>query len=728
MQYKKGESIGGEFTVLEVFGGEGRSGMGVVYLVSNREARKPFVLKTHQQSDDASVNRQFLSEAHAWVKAGAHPSIVQAYWVREIAGRPFVAAEYIAPDEVGRNNLTHFLSDTPLRIESVLAWAAQFSKGMAYAMGKGVLAHRDIKPDNLMIDRDGILKITDFGLARALDATAQPNAQRWWQIGRKQPVKTVANTVAGSVMGTIPYMSPEQFLDSRSADHRSDIYAFGVVLYQVVSGNRYPYHIAQECQDIAAEFFRAHSAQAPIPVASPLMPIISKCLAKQPAHRYPTYDAFLNDLELLASKLDIKLPALHTVAREDEELYAQAQSYMVLGKPDLALSAIAKYVNNYPENECGWTEKGRIHRERNEIALGISATRRSLSLNPYNTHAWNNLGIMLFKNHSPFQEVVEAYEKALYFDPLNTAAMLNYVGALVAESSFSKAAALVGRAVTLAPTKPLALAKAAAVLKLCFEHKMMQDAKNLLLAWTGAVPSDANAWHNLALVFLDSNDLERSYTSFKKSFELDPSNTFALTQLAKLSFRTRKAKDCLRYCDELLNRRSDMTVALSTKAAILNIGAGYEAALAFLHPYLKGNESNDALWMILADIHADNHNHDAAIQSLEKARLLLEASVGAHKNDNLEVVESKMRDVVNAQNEMSAWKSTEEALKRVEKLIVELVNQGPDDPALSAKVQALRESVERDAGQNVEYVRQRLDDLLESLGIGFPSDERRGAN
>jgi serine/threonine protein kinase len=129
-QYKPGDAIGGEFTVLEVFGGEKRSGMGVVYLVQNREIPIPIVLKSFQSAISEDAKRQFISEAYAWIKAGAHPNIVQAYFVREITGQLFVAAEYVEPDEEGRNNLTHFLSAGQLLPERILLWAAQFCHGM----------------------------------------------------------------------------------------------------------------------------------------------------------------------------------------------------------------------------------------------------------------------------------------------------------------------------------------------------------------------------------------------------------------------------------------------------------------------------------------------------------------------------------------------------------------------------------------------------------------------
>jgi serine/threonine protein kinase len=404
-QYKPGDRIGGEYTVLKVFGGEKQSGMGVVYLVQNREIPKPVVLKTFQRALSADAKRQFLSEAHAWVKAGAHTNIVQAYWVRAIAGQLFVAAEYIEPDEDGRNNLTHYLSASPLLPEIALMWASQFCYGMDYARSRGVLVHRDIKPDNLMIDKTATLKITDFGLAKSIEDDVPPQKQGWWLFGKNKEVRTISQTKTGSAMGTLPYMAPEQFIDAKSADHRADIYSFGVILYQMVTGNGYPYQIKSDSSDLAAEFFKAHTTQAPLAIKSPLKSVILRCLEKRPELRYATYDALLTDLGGVAEKLQIKIPRSVHVSKEDEELYSQAQSYVALGEKDRALKAINEYVLKYTEKECGWTEKGRIHFERGEYLEGLKETKQSLEINPYNTHAWNNHGILLNRTKAPAAEI-----------------------------------------------------------------------------------------------------------------------------------------------------------------------------------------------------------------------------------------------------------------------------------------------------------------------------------
>jgi len=517
-QYRPADRIGGEYTVLKVFGGESQSGMGVVYVVQNRELPRPIVLKTFQRTVSHDAKRQFVSEAHAWIKAGAHTNIVQAYWVREIADQLFVAAEYVEPDEEGRNNLTHYLTAGQLRPEIILLWAVQFCHGMDYARSKGILVHRDIKPDNLMIDKTASLKVTDFGLAKSIDMDAQPRQQGWWLFGRQRPVKTISRTMTGSAMGTLPYMAPEQFIDAKAADHRTDIYSFGIILYQMLAGNRYPYRIKPDAPDIALEYFRAHTEQAPLPVESPLMPVISRCLQKEPNRRYATYDAFLSDLTAVARGLQIRLPKVVHVAKEDEELYAQAQSYVALGDKDRALRAIDEYVSKYAESECGWTEKGRIHFERGEYAQGLVATRKSLNVNPYNTHAWNNLGILLNRTSAPIAEVRKAFASALHFDPFNTVAMMNLIGPLVLHKEYSEAAALAAKALKLRPDKPLVRQKAEALLKEFLDERHVAAAEKLLSGWTEARPADTDAWHNLGLISLDKGAFDPTFRTLLRQF------------------------------------------------------------------------------------------------------------------------------------------------------------------------------------------------------------------
>lgn len=645
-QYKPGERIGGEYTVLKVFGGEKQSGMGVVYLVQNREIPKPVVLKTFQQILSADAKRQFMLEAHTWIRAGAHINIVQAFWVREIAGQLFIAAEYVAPDDDGRNNLTHYLNHDPLPQEITLLWAAQFCYGMDYARSRGVLAHRDIKPDNLMIDRDATLKITDFGLAKSTDSAEIAPKQEWWPFGKKQEIQSISQTKTGSVMGTLPYMAPEQFFNSKNADHRADIYSFGIILYQMITGNGYPYIIKSNSPDIDNEFYKAHTSQAPLAIESPLMPIISRCLEKKLEHRYATYDALLDDLRAVAKKLQVKLPRVVHISKEDEDLYAQAQSYVALGDKDRALYVINDYVSRYSENECGWTEKGRIHFEREEYQEGLEATRQSLELNPFNTHAWNNLGILLNNTKAPVAEVKKAFANALRFDPYNTAAMMNLIGSLVLQKEYAEAAALTAKALRLRPDKPLVLAKTKELFRELMVWRDFHAAQTLLEGWTEARPQDVDAWHNLGLVFMDQGVLNKAISCFEQVHLRTPEDNFALTELAKLCFQAKKSRECLDYCNKLLQRNQERLLAVSLKARTLNFIGGYEQAVQFIQPYLDQNPNSDTLWVILAEIHEYRDNKSAAISALQKAKQILERESKHNNAENLQFVGIKLKQLM----------------------------------------------------------------------------------
>jgi len=165
-------------------------------------------------------------------------------------------------------------------------------------------------------------------------------------------------------------MSPEQFTDAKTADLRSDIYSFGIILYQLISAGRYPYQMRQSKDNLILEYARIHAEEPSILLDSPLMPIINRCIAKDRTKRYQSYNKLLEDLQYIGKKAGIKLPpSPSNIGVEAEELYMQAQSFVALKQPEKALEAINEYVRLAPENYCGWTEKSRIHLERDEYNL-----------------------------------------------------------------------------------------------------------------------------------------------------------------------------------------------------------------------------------------------------------------------------------------------------------------------------------------------------------------------
>src|SRR5262245_44898794 len=192
----------------------GEGGMGSLYLARDPAIDRLVAIKLLREDVESDELRErFAREARA-VGRLRHQNIVVVFDVGEDDNRPFIAMEYIEGETLGavireRRNIP---------VERKLQWIEQLCDGLAYAHRAG-LVHRDVKPANLIVDRDGVLKVLDFGIER---------------IG--QSAATVM-TQAGTLMGTLNYMSPEQ-MTGRPVDHRSDIFAVGAVAYELLAYQR----------------------------------------------------------------------------------------------------------------------------------------------------------------------------------------------------------------------------------------------------------------------------------------------------------------------------------------------------------------------------------------------------------------------------------------------------------------------------------------------------------
>src|SRR5262245_6128575 len=203
----------------------GAGGMGEVYLAEDTKLGRKVALKLlpEEFTRDAGRVRRFEQEARA-VSALNHPNILTIFEIGEAEGRRYIAAEYI-----DGQTLRERLNGERLAPSAALDIAVKIAAALAAAHEAGII-HRDIKPENVMLRRDGVVKVLDFGLAKLTD--------QWFAAGSSQaPTIAKAHTDPGAVMGTVGYMSPEQAL-GQETDHRSDIFSFGVILYEMLSGSR----------------------------------------------------------------------------------------------------------------------------------------------------------------------------------------------------------------------------------------------------------------------------------------------------------------------------------------------------------------------------------------------------------------------------------------------------------------------------------------------------------
>jgi serine/threonine-protein kinase len=274
----------------------GEGGMGVVYKAEDLMLKRIVALKflpPHITASETELTR-FKQEAQA-AAALSHPNITQIHAIEETDDSMFIVMEYLEGKELKeivemRNENPHQQTSVVLPLEDVINYSAQIAEGLKAAHKKGI-THRDIKSSNIMITQEGTAKILDFGLAKM-----------GWGINL---------TKAGTTLGTISYMSPEQVLGNE-ADGKSDIWAFGVVLYEMISGHL-PFTGAYE-QSIAYSIVNDEPAPLSEITGCPdyLEKIAVKCLQKDLTNRYQNFSDILSDLknkstaEVESSELETK--------------------------------------------------------------------------------------------------------------------------------------------------------------------------------------------------------------------------------------------------------------------------------------------------------------------------------------------------------------------------------------------------------------------------------------
>jgi serine/threonine protein kinase len=273
----------------------GRGGMGVVYRATDTKLSRPVAIKLLSAAT-ASVEAQRRFRLEATTASGLnHPHIVTVYDVGEHEGR-----QYIVSELVDGGTLEDWAASTGRR-----GWRqdVELLTGVADALAaahKAGVLHRDVKPGNILIASQGYAKLADFGLAKLVDADTRDGAAR-----------SLA-TRAGWVVGTVAYMSPEQAA-AQPLDARSDVFSFGVVLYELLAGRR-PFAASS---DLAVLKAIAESTPASLPdaVPEPLRNVVERALEKDPTDRYQTMQDLVADLRRAARKAAVHPDAVSSAKR-----------------------------------------------------------------------------------------------------------------------------------------------------------------------------------------------------------------------------------------------------------------------------------------------------------------------------------------------------------------------------------------------------------------------------
>ncbi|PTQ51743.1 MAG: Serine/threonine protein kinase PrkC, regulator of stationary phase [Brockia lithotrophica] len=271
---KSGDVVGGRYLIRRKLG---EGGMSFVYLAEDLLLGRNVAIKVLREpyADDEQFRRRFLREAQA-VSLLSHPNIVTLFDTGTHDGAPYLVFEYVP----GRTLKEEIRARGPLPLDEVLSIGDQVLRALAHAHNRGIV-HRDVKPHNILLTADGTAKVSDFGIARALGGETL--------------------TESGTFLGSAHYFSPEQ-AKGETITPASDLYAFGVVLYEMLTGDLpfagdSPVTVALKHVEASPPSVRERRPEVPVALEN----VVRRAMAKRPENRYPTAEAMRLDL---ASSLD----------------------------------------------------------------------------------------------------------------------------------------------------------------------------------------------------------------------------------------------------------------------------------------------------------------------------------------------------------------------------------------------------------------------------------------
>ncbi|HXD30620.1 MAG TPA: tetratricopeptide repeat protein [Pyrinomonadaceae bacterium] len=563
-----------------------RGGMGIVYIVYDHEHHSAYAAKTFQDEIFALspvIAHRFTQEALSWLNLDIHQNVTTAQFVETIEGKPYLFLEYVSGGDISRwIGTTRLTEDLP----QVLRFAIHFCDGMTHVVSKGIKAHRDIKPQNCLITEDGTLKVTDFGLAKVFDDagltdTETPDAESL----------SISLSRTGIAAGTPTHMAPEQFDDAKWVDVRADIYSFGVMLYQMLTG-RLPF-VGRTWQ----QFQQLHKTQLPPPLGSQhstLKTVIETCLAKKAAHRFADFSALREEL---AGIYEVLTGETAPEPVRGAELSAldwsnKGASLSRLGHSEEAIACHDRALEINPRDAEAWTNRGTALDSQGRSEEAIACFHRALEINPRLAETWSNKGIAL-RSLGRSEEAIECYERALEINPSLAETLINKGIALGSLGRSEESIACYDRALEINPRDTQAWVNKGATLR------KLGRAEEAIACFDCALelnPRDGMAWINKGGALRRLGRSEEAIACFDRSLDINPRDERAwINKAAALDSLGRSEEEIACY-DRALEINPRLAGAWYDKGVALGILGRSEEEIVCYDRALEINPRDENAW------------------------------------------------------------------------------------------------------------------------------------
>jgi tetratricopeptide (TPR) repeat protein len=562
-----GEVIDSQYKVIKMYKG----GMGIVYIVSDLPTQNLYAVKMFQEQYlwDKQVSEMFVSEARVWIQLEKHENIVQALFVKTFQGCPALFLEYVEGTDL-ESELHHGALD----VELALDLALQFSSGMTYAFEKLGIVHRDIKPSNCLLNKDWVLKITDFGFVKHFSDKEGdlPAAPRNAPGGRGEDDATI---------GTFAYMSPESFKHMESVDTRSDIYSFGIMFFEMLTGRKpIPGHNLTDYMKNHREYTPSSPSHINSQVPPDVSRIVLRCLEKNPKNRFPTFRELREALLLVFSEYT---GFEYIMEKPSEELTAaewtlKALSLATLGRHEDALKPFDHALEKSPKDANIWAKKGDSLVALNRLKDAIKCYDKAIMMDHRIPDTWVSKGNALFQLQD-YEKSMFCFNNALKVDPDNDEVWVKKGIYYNIVESYDEALKCVDKAIAINPK--IADAWYTKSKSLVALHRLPEA----LECSTKALeqnPLAGDLWHLQATIYHGQKLYEEAIERYEKAIEMNPEDADALLGKADCQFSLALFKEALVSITTVIERDDSKLEAWEAKGRCLfHMGEREEALKCF---------------------------------------------------------------------------------------------------------------------------------------------------
>ncbi len=576
-QWSTGDLIADRWEIHDVR----RSATGLVYAVYDRMLEEALAAKTldpERLAAQPALGARFLAPARAWAALPVHAHIAQVRLIEIVHGQPVLFQELLTGGDLGYRVGTSWLTDAPLR---VLSLAIQCCDALVHAAAHGVPVHGNLKTSNCLLTRHGTLKLSDFGLGTALHGLPPAPA-------------------GAGVSGELAYTAPERLDSAAAPAERSDIYAFGVMLYEMLTGSLPLWPDAAAAAPGPVVF----DARVLIERFATLGRVVETCLAHDPERRFRDFRVLRAILADSYRQLTGSMPAaaLAGPELEQEQSANRAAGLSELGRHTQALAVLEPALARAPHSARLWAGKGAALARQGDRTGARACYARALEIDGADAQTWRELGSLQRAAQQPV-EALAALERALALEPRDGEAWLDKGRALEA----------------------------------------LGDDEEALESYRQALkrhPRCAPAWQQMAGIYRRRADTERAIDCLKRALGLEPHALPAWLALAALQRAAGRAHEELECYERACMLAPDSEEPLNRRAVVLGELGRFEEELACCERALQINPQSADGWFNravalvhlgrhaeaeLALQHAERHGHAHAANAREALRATLAA-------------------------------------------------------------------------------------------------------